>query len=197
MKAMLSRDGLHFIRGVLRSPAQVGAIAPSSPALARVMLRGIDLDDGASVLELGPGTGPITRQIQRVIASPDNYLGIERDPHFVKVLVQRFPAMRFVEGSAEAAVRHLEEAGINNLRAIISGLPFATLPRTVQDRIIVSVDRLLKPGMVFRTFQYLHALAMPGALRFRAKMRSRFGPCRISRPVVLNLPPAVVLSWQR
>lgn len=196
---MLSRDGLHFVRGMLRSPAYVGAITPSSAALARIMLRGIDLSDGACVLELGPGTGPITREIQRVITCPTRYLGIERDPNFVRVLVERFPAMRFVEGSAESAVDHLREAGLQNLRAIISGLPFASLPRAVQDRIIDSIDRLMPPGgrVVFRTFQYLHALAMPAAVRFRGRMRQQFGPCRISRPIMLNLPPAVVLSWER
>ena len=175
----------------------VGAVVPSSAALARVMLRGIDLTDGASVLELGPGTGPITREIQRVIPSPTHYLGIERDPQFVKVLVERFPAMRFVEGSAEAAVEHIRDADMTNLRAIISGLPFASLPKVVQDRIIDSVDQLMTPGVVFRTFQYLHALALPAALRFRTRMRQQFGPCRVSRPVLLNMPPAVVLSWER
>ena len=199
INTMLTRDGLHFIKGMLRSPAYVGAITPSSPGLAKVMLRGIDLTDGASVLELGPGTGPITSEIQRILACPTRYLGIERDPHFVRVLVERFPAMRFVEGSAEAAVDHIHQAGLQNLRAIISGLPFASLPRVVQDRIIDSMDRLMPPGsgVVFRTFQYLHALAMPGAVRFRRQMRRRFGACRISRPIVLNLPPAVVLSWER
>ena len=197
--AMLSRDGLHFIKGALRSPQHVGAIVPSSPALARVMLRGIDLSGGASVLELGPGTGPITREIQRILPCPTRYLGIERDGQFVKVLVERFPAMRFVEGSAEAAVELIRQTGLTNLRAIVCGLPFASLPRAVQDGIIDSLDKLMPPGggVVFRTFQYLHALALPTAVRFRGKMRRRFGPCRISRPVLLNLPPAVVLSWQR
>src|ERR1041385_9451112 len=109
---MLSRDGLHFIKGALRHPTRVGAILPSSAALARVMLRGIDLTDGAAVLELGPGTGPITTQIQRMLTCPTRYLGIERDPHFVKVLVERFPALRFVHGSAEDVVHHMQEAGL-------------------------------------------------------------------------------------
>jgi phosphatidylethanolamine/phosphatidyl-N-methylethanolamine N-methyltransferase len=194
---MLSRDGLHFIKGALRSPIYVGAVAPSSPALARLMLRGLNLSDGAAVLELGPGTGPITTQIQRILPCPSRYLGIERDPQFIKVLVERFPAMRFVHGSAEQASRHLREAGMDNLKAIICGLPFASLPRGVQDGILENLEELMKPGVVFRTFQYLHALAMPSAVRFRRKMRQRFGPASMSRPVLLNLPPAVVLSWRR
>jgi hypothetical protein len=56
---------------------------------------------------------------------------------------------------------------------------------------------MMKPGTVFRTFQYLHSWPLPAAIRFRNKMNRRFGPCRISRPIMRNLPPALVLSWSR
>lgn len=194
---MLNRDGVHFIKGMLRSPAHVGAVFPSSRGLARRMLQGLDLKDGSAVVELGPGTGPITLEIERILGCPSRYLGVERDPHFIKVLVKRFPAMKFVHGSAEQVAEHLRDAGLRDVRAIISGLPFASLPRPVQDGIVSGLRELMRPGVSFRTFQYVHALAMPSAVRFRKRMRELFGPCTISRPVLLNIPPAVVLSWTR
>ena len=194
---MFTREGRSFLRGLARNPSGVGAITPSSAGLARRMLAGIDLSGGGAVLELGPGTGPITREISLRISEPSCYLGVERDGHFAQLLSERFPNLRFVNGSAESAADHVRDAGMTGLKAIISGLPFATLPNGVQDRILDSVEALMTPGVVFRTFQYLHALPLPKARRFRRRMRERFGGGTMSRPVLLNLPPAVVLSWER
>jgi phospholipid N-methyltransferase len=194
---MLTRDSRAFLRGMKRNPGAVGAVAPSSPGLAKRMLEGIDFTQGGAILELGPGTGPITREIAARIASPSQYIGIERDAHFAQLLAVRYPQLRFIHGSAEDAKKFLHDAGVTDLRAIISGLPFASLPHAVQDRIIEELDSLLVPGVVFRTFQYFHALGLPRAMRFRRQMRLRFGHGKMSRPILLNVPPAVVLSWER
>ncbi len=187
-------DHLRFLTALMRNPASVGAIAPSSPVLARAMVAGLDLK-GRAVLELGPGTGPITRAIQECLTDTRHYLGIDRDEQFVKLLSQRFPGMRFINGSAEDALRHLQAAGIDNIGAVISGLPFASLPASVQDGVIACIEDLLGRGAVFRTFQYVHAWPLPTAVRFRKRMAERFGKPRVSRPVVRNVPPAFVLTW--
>lgn len=192
-----THDTVRFIWAMVRSPATVGAVAPSSRYLAERMLDGIELQDGQNVLELGPGTGPITRAIEQRLTRPEAYLGIEREGAFVRLLESRFPQLRFVEGSAEHSHRHLREAGLEDVRAIISGLPFASLPMRVQSRLIVTLDRLLLPGVEFRTFQYVHAWMLPAAVQFRRRMTRRFGPPGVSRPVLRNLPPAVVLTWKR
>jgi phospholipid N-methyltransferase len=193
---MSRADAPRFLRAMLRHPAQVGALAPSSPALARAMVSGIDFSDGRGVLELGPGTGPFTKQIHQRLPDPSLYLGIERDPSFVRLLRERFPPMPVVEGSADRALEHLREAGIERIGAIISGLPFASLPPRVQDGVIRCLDQLMQEGTEFRTFQYLHAWSLPTAARFRRLMAERFGPCEVSRPVLRNLPPALVLRWR-
>jgi len=194
---MARGDGIRFLKALARNPGATGAVLPSSRVLARQMLRGIDFDDGHDVLELGPGTGPFTAALQAVLPDPSRYLGIELNPQFVRLLRQRFDGMCFVEGSAEDAEAHLREAGLGNVRTILSGLPFASLPPSVQDGVIGALDRLMTPGTVFRTFQYVHAMPLGAAQRFRRMMRGRFGHAAVSRPVVRNLPPAVVLSWSR
>jgi phospholipid N-methyltransferase len=190
------KDGIHFLRAAIRSPARVGAIAPSSSALAERMMDGIELARGQSVVELGPGTGPITRVIHQRLGRHADYLGIELEFKFVKLLTHRFPHLKFVQGSAEHALELIERADIGPVRAIISGLPFASLPLGMQDRILDNLHELMIPGVVFRTFQYVHAWMLPSAIRFRKRMNHRFGACRVSRPVLANIPPAVVLSWQ-
>jgi len=194
---MAALDKIHFFKAALRSPGSVGAIAPSSAALAKRMVRDITLTDDQSVVELGPGTGPITQQIRTILPHDEAYLGIERDGRFVELLGRRFPGLSFVEGSAEHAVDLLDAAGHANVKAIISGLPFASLPAAVQDGIVDTLRTLMQPGTTFRTFQYVHAWPLPAAVRFRKLMNQLFGPGEISRPVMLNVPPAFVLSWQR
>ncbi len=188
---------LQFLKAFLRNPTQVGAIAPSSRELAEVMMDGLKPGPGDTIVEYGPGTGPLTQVIQEKLDNPGQYLGIERDRAFVNLLRLRFPELRFVEGSAEHAPRHMNEIGLPKPVAIVSGLPFASLPPLVQDGVIAGIDQLMTAGSQFRTFQYLHAYYLPPAVRFRRIMRRLLGPCRRSRLVTRNLPPAYVLSWSR
>ncbi len=190
-------DTLRFMKAAGRNPGAVGAVLPSSRALANQMVRGIDFTDGHDVIELGPGTGPFTAALQRHMPDPSRYLGIDLNPEFIALLQGRFPAMQFVAGSAAEADQLAASAGLHQVRTILSGLPFASLPVSVQDGVIEALDRLLQPGVIFRTFQYVHAMPLGSARRFRRLMHERFGHCRISRPVMLNIPPAVVLSWSR
>ena len=59
---MALTENLSFLRAWLRAPHRVGALAPSGPALARLMTAQINALDGP-VIELGPGTGAFTRAL--------------------------------------------------------------------------------------------------------------------------------------
>jgi len=194
---MPASEWITFLKAWLRSPTRVGGIAPSSVALARQMVEGLHPEPREAVIEFGPGTGPFTRAIEEVLPDPKSYLGIERDLRFVGLLKERFPRLRFMHGSAEQAPRFLEEAGLGRIRAVICGLPFASLPAATQDGVINGLNGILGPGSEFRTFQYVHAYPLPAAVRYRRRMREIFGPHKISRPVLWNLPPAFVLAWRR
>lgn len=185
------------MHGFMRNPAAVGAIAPSSRQLAGAMIRDLDLSDGSPVLELGPGTGAFTRAIHDSLPYEGRYLGIECEKHFVKLLNRKFPALEFVEGRAENASEHCADAGMGAPRTIISGLPFATLCETTREAILESIGQLMAPGTVFRTFQYAHAYRLPGSVKFRESMSDVFGNHDRSELVVMNLPPAYVLTWSR
>jgi phosphatidylethanolamine/phosphatidyl-N-methylethanolamine N-methyltransferase len=191
------RDSLRFVSAFLRHPASVGAIAPSSQHLARLMVRDLAVEPGEAIVEFGPGTGPFTQALGDLLPDRSAYLGIERDPQFVALLRQRFADMRVVEGSAADAVQHVRDCGFQRVRAIVCGLPFASLPPSVQDSVIQAIDILLTPGSEFRTFQYVHAFPLPTAIRYRRRMRAVFGPPTITGPVLRNLPPACVLTWKR
>ena len=192
------RRTFRFLRTFLSSPRTVGAILPSSDELARAMVRGLRLEAGDTLLELGPGTGSLTAHIRRMLPAPPSYLGIEREPRFVEILGERFPDLRFVQGDAAEAERLLSEADLPPPRVVLSGLPFVTQTREEQVRILESIANLLPAGGTFRTFQYIHGYVLPPAVRFRRHTeRVLGGALHLSPPLLANVPPAYILTWQR
>lgn len=188
---------MQFLKAFINDPIGIGAISPSSEVLAKAMLDDLSIAPGEAVLELGPGTGAFTTYIRQMIADSSDYLGVEREPKFARILSKRFPDLRVVNGSAEGVYEIYKGNGLRHPKAIVSGLPVSTQPRMVLDSIIEILDRLMAEGSVFRTFQYVHAFPLPSAVHFRRRMDGIFGSHQRSRVVIRNLPPAVVLTWRR
>jgi phospholipid N-methyltransferase len=192
------RDAVHFFGRFLRSPGQVGAVLPSSRHLARELVGDLSaLRRGELVVEYGPGTGAITRRIAEVLPAGVRYLGIELEQTFVRKLEQHFPTLDFHHGSVADVTRILGEAGLGRPVRIVSGLPFASLPRAVQDAVVGGTAAVLREDGEFRTFQYVHAYRMQTARRFRDAMGKHFASYERSRPVVRNVPPAYVLVYRK
>ena len=191
------RDSLRFLSTFLRRPRVTGSVLPSSRHLARALVGELDLRSGELVVEFGPGTGPMTAAIQSRLPREAKYLGIERDREFRDFLSRRFPELSFHWGSADELKQILADRQLPPPRRIISGLPFASLPKSTRDGIIQGVNRAMATDGEFRTFQYVHAYWLPAARRFRAEMSRHFSRFRRSQPVLRNVPPAYVLSYER
>jgi phospholipid N-methyltransferase len=189
---MAKGDTLFFIRRFLQQPGRVAALAPSSRSLARAMLRGVALDPGDVVVELGPGTGSFTALIAPHVARGVRYLGIERDPVFHARLCETYPSLRFALGSAEDAPELLAEAGHARANLVVSGLPLAAMHAELQQRIVDATRAILAENGVFRQFSYVHFFPFPGSIGLRRKLRTAFSRLELSRPVLANLPPAFV-----
>ncbi len=147
------QDAVRFFAHFLRRPGSVGAVLPSSPQLARVLVGPLELAAGDVVVEYGPGTGAITRRIAEILPDGVRYLGIELEPKFVTRLRARFPKLSFHEGSVADVAEILRDEGLSRPRAIISGLPFASLPGAVRQAVIDATAEVLADGGEFRTFQ--------------------------------------------
>lgn len=191
-------DGpLYFLKAFLNDPGAIGAISPSSQILALAMIEDLNLQPGDGVLELGPGTGAFTGQIRRILPNSSDYLGVERDAGFARVLSDRFPDLRIVNGLAEDVGQIYRDSGLHYPKAIVCGLPLSIQRRATIDSIIDVVHELMTPGSEFRTFFYLHALPLPSAVHLRRRMDTEFGRHDNGRVVLRNLPPAIVLAWRR
>ena len=179
-----------FLRQFMRSPTTIGAILPSSPALAEAMLAPIDFGTARTVVEFGPGTGAFTSEIAKRLRPGCRYLGIELNPVFARNLTARFPRLGFVNGSAADLARILAEHDIDDVDAIVCGLPWATLPVSLQQAVFAAMDRALVPGGVFVTFGYFQSLVMPAAQALRRRLLREFPDVRRSPVVWANVPPA-------
>ncbi len=186
----MTRQAAQFLRQFVQSPRTVGAVLPSSAALARAMLTPIDFASARTVVEFGPGTGAFTRQIAARLTRGCRYLGIELNPHFARALPTAFPPLAFVHGSVADLGHILASQGIGAVDAIVSGLPWATLPITLQQRVFSAMDLALAPGGVFVTFGYLQSLVLPGAWALRRRLHRNFAEVGRSPVVWGNVPPA-------
>lgn len=175
---------------------KVGAIAPSSPELAAKMLEGIAPNENNVLLELGVGTGAITKFMQDRIPNKESYLGIELDKNLVKSLKAKFPGLNIVcENACETFSIH-QKSGLGKVGYIVCCLPFVSLPNEVGEKILWQIDKFMQKGCTFRTFQYAHGYYMPSAIKLREFMRNRYGKSKRSPLVVKNVPPAYTLTWQ-
>ena len=179
----------------MKNPGKVGAIAPSSPELAAEMLQGIHPDDHNIVLELGVGTGAVTKYLRDIVPSKDSYLGIELDPNLVKTINEKYPDMNVVCGNAAECYSIHKESGLGKVRYLVCCLPFVSLPRQVSDSVLGEIQKFMDEGCELRIFQYAHGYYLPPAIKLRESLKNRDGKSRRSPLVLKNVPPAFTLTW--
>jgi len=189
-------ENIEFLQAFLKNPAKVGAVAPSSPELAQKMVKGLAPNPENIVLELGVGTGAITKFLQEILAEEKSYLGIELDRDLIKSLRKNFPELKIVRGNACDTFSIHQRSGFGKVGYIICCLPFVSIPNETGEIILSEIDKFMKQGCVFRTFQYAHGYYFPSAIKLREHMRKRYGKAQRSRLVMKNVPPAYTLTWK-
>lgn len=189
-------ENIQFLQAFIKNPLKVGAITPSSPELAAKMIEGIVPEANKVVLELGVGTGAITKFLQEIVPDEKSYLGIELDGNLVKSLKIKFPDLKIIRGNACDLEKIHQKSGVGKVGYIICCLPFVSLPNEVGEKILSEIDKFMRQGCTFRTFQYAHGYYMPSAIKLREFMRDRYGKSKRSKLVVKNMPPAYTLTWK-
>jgi len=189
------KENLQFLQAFLKNPLKVGAITPSSPELAAEMLQGITPDDHNIVLELGVGTGALTKLLRNAVPSKNSYLGIELDGDLVKTLNNNYPDMNIVCGSAADAYSIHQSSGLGKVRYVVCCLPFVSLPKEISEQVLVEIEKFMDEGCELRIFQYAHGYFLPPAIKLREMLKERYGKTRRSPLVLKNVPPAFTLTW--
>ncbi len=167
----------------------IGAVTPSGKALARTMAAYIDPKVEGPIVELGPGTGPVTEALVAQGVDPARLVLVEFNPHFCRLLRERYPTATVVQGDAYGLKRLLAGLLQAPAAAVVSGLPLFTKPLQTRLRLVYEAFGLMRPGAPFVQFTY-HAVApIPKVLdRVRAEASER---------VWMNIPPARVWVYRR
>jgi phosphatidylethanolamine/phosphatidyl-N-methylethanolamine N-methyltransferase len=189
-----------FLKRWLRRPFSVGAVVPSGPLLAKAMAEQtlaclsdrMGGDRMGHVIELGAGTGEVTKALLAAGIEPHRLALIERDPVLAGFLRQNFPGPQIVEGDAAHLPGLLIANGIEKVATVVSSLPLLSLPAEVVNDIVQGVFEALPPGAAMVQFTYGPKPPVPQFLRDRLRLQSTHGS-RIWR----NVPPAVVWTFRK
>ncbi len=181
-------DEMRFIRTWFENPLSTGAVMPSSKALARTMANYVDPQSTGPVIELGPGTGPVTEALVQRGVDPKRLILVEFDADFARLLRTRYPAATVVQGDAYRLKRLLGDTVREPAAAMVSGLPLVTKPLRTRLRLMSDALSLLAPGAPFIQFTYAPVPPIPRGL---AGISSES-----SETIWLNLPPARVWVYR-
>src|SRR5579864_4962262 len=182
-------DEVRFIRSWIERPLSIGAVTPSGKNLARTMARYVDPNRFGPVVELGPGTGPVTEALVEAGVDPARLVLVEFNPAFCRILQKRYPGATLVQGDAYSLRRLLETLLIQPAAAVVSGLPLVTKPIRERWRLVRDAFDLMVPGAPFVQFTYSVASPLPKRLGgFTAEASDR---------IWMNIPPARVWVYRK
>lgn len=181
-------DRLRFFQTWLAKPVLTGAVSPSGKSLARAMAREVP-NSALPVLELGPGTGPVTAALIESGIAPERIVAVEFNPDFSALLVQRYRGLNVVEGDAYDLAATLPPGLGGPFAAVVSSLPLLTRPLKTRLALIDSaLDRVEGRGGLI---QFSYGLWPP--------VKAIAGRFTVTRTafVFANLPPAQVWLYRR
>jgi phosphatidylethanolamine/phosphatidyl-N-methylethanolamine N-methyltransferase len=184
-----------FLKRWLRQPFAMGAVVPSGRLLAEAMARTTlsELGDRLGhVIELGAGTGEVTKALLAAGIEPHRLALVERDDALATYLHRRFPEPQIIHGDATVLPGLLVANGMDKVAAVVSSLPLLSLPAAAVSAIVQGVFEVLPPGGALVQFTYGPKAPVPLVLRQRLGLVASNG-----RRIWRNVPPAVVWTFRR
>ena len=182
-------DEARFLKSWLEKPLVTGAVTPSGRMLARTMASYVDPRIPGPVVELGPGTGPVTDALIRRGIAQERLVLVEYNPEFCKLLARRFPKATIVQGDAYDLRETVQPVLTEKAAATVSSLPLFTKPLEQRFELLEAAQDAMHPNAPFIQFTYAVVPPIPA--------RSQHYTARPSNRVWLNLPPARVWVYRR
>ena len=183
-------DQAHFLKTLIDRPRLTGSIAPSGRYLARAMAHPIDPSRDGLVVELGPGTGPVTQALVERGIGRQRLVLIEYDHGFCRLLAQRFPGARVIQGDAYDLPKALAAFVGQPIAAVVSSLPLLNQPPARRLKLIEDAFALMGPQGLMVQFTYGVGSPIP-----REACAQRYS-AHCTAPIWRNLPPARVWTYR-
>lgn len=181
-------DALRFIGRLITQPKTVGAIAPSSKALARAMAAQIPAGAGGPILELGPGTGVVTQAIIARGIAPERITSVEYNHAFAAMVASRYPGVHVINGDAFDLKKTLGARAGERYSAVLSSMPLINFPMAARGALLRDIFQRLEPGAPFIQFSYRLGSPVPPPPDASVSQAAF---------ILLNLPPARVWVYRR
>ncbi|MGL4635927.1 MAG: class I SAM-dependent methyltransferase [Beijerinckiaceae bacterium] len=181
-------DEARFLKSWFENPLKTGAVAPSGKALATRMAAAVDPVVQGPIVELGPGTGPVTQALLARGIAPERLFLVEYSKDFARLLQQRFPGVTVIQGDAYALADTLADHIKEPVAAIVSSLPLLTRPERQRASLLQDAFNMMLPGSPFVQFTYMNASPIPLSDGVEGV---------VSRRIWKNLPPARVWTYRR
>lgn len=187
---MLQTDSFNFLTCFLKSPRSIGSITPSSSFLSR-KVSAIDSSRPVTAIELGPGSGPITRQLK---LKADDVICYEKNPALSKRLVDRHPGITVRTEDAMNCVGEIASLRkANRACNIVSSLPLTIMEKRYVLELIEKIASGLESRECFLCFFYIPSILMPPNRWIIEALQKRFTNIVFSVEF-LNIPPALVVK---
>lgn len=175
-----------FLRRWLANPLQMGSVVPSSPTLCRRIAALANWDPGEYVLELGAGTGVLSRALLERGVPPERLIVVEIVPDMAAHLRRVLPGVRVIQGDAFALMDSLPQEARGRIGTAICGIPLVLLPLERQRRFLDSLGAVA-PGRDFLLYTYCITSPLPWRKLGLEAKREAWTP--------RNFPPASVWRY--
>jgi phosphatidylethanolamine/phosphatidyl-N-methylethanolamine N-methyltransferase len=182
-------DDARFLKSWIERPLLTGAVMPSGKFLAKAMAEPVDPKLDGPIIEIGPGTGPVTEALLKRGVAQERLVLVEFNPDFVALLKHRFPKATIIQGDAYRLADLLRDRLAGPAAAIVSSLPLFTKPPEQRKALLHEAFALLKPGAPFVQFTYAVVPPIPE--------RGHGYRSKASNWILLNVPPARVWVYRQ
>ncbi len=177
-----------FLKQVIRNPRAMGSIVPSTRYLSRVIGRLAATGLRGPVLEIGAGTGSVTRAMIHAGIAPEQLHIVELNRGLCRHLQQQFPQATVITADATRLSACLPPEMVGKYRMVVSGLPLVNMPREVSEAIIDEIKTCMTADGRLLQFTYLPFSPL-------SESRHALTARRIAW-VLRNVPPATVWQYQ-
>ena len=175
-----------FILRCLRNPRQLGAVLPTSRRVGAFLARHAEVDADSPIVELGGGSGSVTRTLIKSGISPSRLYVIELDPELAAYLKTSLPDVTVIQGNATDLASILPPEIMGKVRRVVSSLPMMNIPAPIRQKILESCFEIMTPEGIYLQFTYSPLSSINDKVHQLTK--KRLGT------IFRNIPPATV--WQ-
>jgi phosphatidylethanolamine/phosphatidyl-N-methylethanolamine N-methyltransferase len=175
-----------FFRRWLANPLQMGSVIPSSAALGQRIAKHTRRASGEAVLELGAGTGVISRALLAGGVPPERLIVVEIVPEMADHLRSVLPGVHVLEGDARDLPELLANHWHGRIGSVVCGIPLMLLPFSEQRRFLAAIETVA-PGRGFLQYSYCVTSPLPWRKHALTVRREAWTP--------LNFPPASVWRY--